>query len=180
MPIEAFEREFLKNTYGRVREVRATRRRLSWDAYFMNLALSAASRTTCDRGAQGCAIAKDNHILATGFGGSPPGFPHCDDDGHNLHKVTHRDGHSSEHCVNTIHAEDNAIIQVGVQGGGLKGSTLYCTMTPCFRCAMKIVRAGIVRVVCMFRYQEAEAGEKILEEGGVAFEYIQRDVQSYD
>ena len=179
MSIEEFEREFLRNTYGRVKKVRSAKRRLSWDAYFMSLALSAASRTTCDRGMQGCVIAKDNHILATGFAGSPPGFPHCDDEGHHIHGVRHGDGHISEHCVNTIHAEENAIIQAAVQGE-LKGSTLYCTMTPCFRCGMKIVRAGIVRVVCMFRYQEAEAGETVLVKGGVVFEYIQRDVQNYD
>ncbi len=66
---------------------------------------------TCNRGRGGCVIAKDKQILTTGYVGAAAGMPHCDEVGHEIHTVIDDDGTQSEHCVRTIHGEQNAIIQ---------------------------------------------------------------------
>ncbi len=108
-----------------------------------------AKRATCDRGKSGCLIVKDKRILCSGYVGSPPGFPHCDEAGHLLKKVINDDGSISRHCVRTIHAEQNAICQAAKYGIPLEGTTLYCTMEPCRVCAMLIISVGVKKVVWM-------------------------------
>ncbi len=61
--------------------------RPSWDEYFLNLMAEISKRATCDRGKSGCVIVRDRRIIATGYVGTPPGFPHCDEEGHLLKQV---------------------------------------------------------------------------------------------
>ena len=82
--------------------------RPTWDEYFMEVCRAIAKRATCDRGRSGCVIARDNQLLVTGYVGAPRGLPHCDDVGHQFKKVQHEDGTISQHCVRTVHAEQNA------------------------------------------------------------------------
>ena len=79
----------------------------SWDDYFMGITFQVAKRSTCDRAQVGAIIVKDRRILTTGYNGSPAGLPHCDEIGHLM-----VDGH----CVRTLHAEQNAIIQAALHG----------------------------------------------------------------
>jgi dCMP deaminase len=85
------------------------KQRPSWDKFFIEMLDTIAARSTCDRGKPACILVKDNHIISTGYAGSPPGLPHCDDAGHIIKTVTHEDGSQTEHCVRTVHAEQNAI-----------------------------------------------------------------------
>ena len=85
--------------------------RPSWDDYFLELADAASKRATCNRGKSGCVIVRDKQVLATGYVGSPTGLPHCDDVGHLLKKVIQEDGAVTDHCVRTVHSEQNAICQ---------------------------------------------------------------------
>src|SRR5574344_1127614 len=121
--------------------------RPSWDEYFMEIANAVSSRATCDRGKSGCVIVRDRQILVTGYVGSPKGLPHCDEVGHQMKKTVHEDGTTTEHCVRTVHAEQNAICQAAKLGIALQDSTLYCRMTPCRVCAMLIINCGITRVI---------------------------------
>jgi len=89
-------------------------KRPSWDDYFLELADAASKRATCSRGRSGCVIVRDNQVLATGYVGSPAGLPHCDDAGHLMKKVIQENGEISEHCVRTVHAEQNAIKEVSL------------------------------------------------------------------
>lgn len=154
-------------------------KRPSWDEYFMNLADTVAERATCDRGRSGCVIVKDRQILVTGYVGSPKGLPHCDEVGHLFRKVIHEDGHITQHCVRTVHAEQNAITQAAKRGIALEGSTLYCRMTPCRTCAMLIINCGIVRVVCQRRYHDCAESEEMFRQAGVKLEYFYNEVQQY-
>ena len=154
--------------------------RPSWDAYFMEVMDAVAKRATCDRGRSGCVIARDRQILVTGYVGSPPGLPHCDDVGHQIKKLVHEDGTETEHCMRTIHAEQNAICQAAKLGISLNGSTLYCRMTPCRTCAMLIISCGIERVVCQRRYHAAAESEAMFAQAGVALEYIHDELQEYE
>jgi len=127
-----------------------------WDAYFLDIMDKAAARATCDRGRAGCVITKNNHIIATGYVRSAIGDDHCDDAGHMMQKRLNADGSISEHCVRTIHAEQNAICQAALHGVSTNGVTLYCRMTPCPICAKMLINCGIIRVVCQRKYQRAE------------------------
>ena len=154
-------------------------RRPSWDEYFMEVANAIAKRATCDRGRSGCVIARDNQILATGYVGAPSGLPHCDEVGHQLKKLIHEDGSITQHCVRTVHAEQNAICQAARRGVSIEGATLYCRMTPCRTCAMMIINCGIVRVVCERRYHDGSESEGMFRQVGIKIEYVFDEVQKY-
>lgn len=154
--------------------------RPSWDDYFMEVAHAVSKRATCDRGRSGCVIARNKQILVTGYVGSPMGFAHCDDVGHHIKKVTHENGEVSEHCVRTVHAEQNAICQAAKLGISIEGATIYCRMTPCRTCAMLLINCGITRVVCERRYQQAQESEEMFENAGIALEYKYYETQEYE
>jgi dCMP deaminase len=114
------------------------RHRASWDEYFMAIAREVATRSTCDRKHVGAVIVRDKLILTTGYNGSVRGLPHCDDDGHLL-----EDGH----CVRTIHAEANAIVQAARNGVRIDAADIYVTASPCFGCFKLIANAGLRRII---------------------------------
>ena len=111
--------------------------RASWDEYFMAIALQVATRATCDRKHVGAVLARDRSILATGYNGSIRGLEHCDEAGHMM-----EDGH----CVRTIHAEANAIVQAARNGVRIDGASIYVTASPCWNCFKMIANAGVVRI----------------------------------
>ena len=110
----------------------------SWDEYFMRIAVEVASRATCDRKHVGAVIVRDKSILATGYNGSLTGLPHCDEEGHLMEEG---------HCVRTVHAEANAIVQAARNGVRIEGASIYVTASPCWGCFRLIVNAGIKRIV---------------------------------
>ena len=153
--------------------------RPSWDDYFLELANTASNRATCDRGKSGCVIVRDKQILATGYVGSPAGLPHCDDVGHLMKKVIQENGEISEHCVRTVHAEQNAICQAAKRGISIEGATIYTRMTPCRTCAMLLINCGIQRVVCERKYQLAEESEQLFVEASIKLVYKYDMQQEY-
>ncbi len=124
--------------------------RVSWDRYFMNIAREVATRSTCDRKHVGAVIVRDKTILSTGYNGSIRGLPHCDEAGHLM-----EDGH----CVRTIHAEVNAIVQAARHGVRIEGAGIYVTASPCWSCFKLLANAGIERIV----YGEFYRDERIFE-----------------
>ena len=70
--------------------------RPSWDEYFIEIMRTVSKRGTCDRGHASCVFVIDKQILVTGYAGSPVGFPHCDEVGHQLKKIIHEDGTIAE------------------------------------------------------------------------------------
>ena len=153
--------------------------RPSWDQYFINLIHEIGKRGTCNRGKSGSLITRDNRILTTGYVGSAPGMAHCDDEGHVIKKVIDDDGTEREHCVRTIHAEQNAICQAARHGISLKGGCLYCKMEPCRTCAQLIIAAGIVRVVAFRRYHAAADTRQLFENAGIALDVLIDEVEQY-
>jgi dCMP deaminase len=111
--------------------------RVDWDRYFMNIARVASSRATCHRKFVGAVIVRDRTILSTGYNGSIRGMPHCSDAGHLM-----EDGH----CIATIHAEMNAIIQSARNGTSIEGASIYITASPCWSCFKALANAGIQRI----------------------------------
>jgi len=132
--------------------------RPNWDDYFMAICRIVATRGTCDRLRAGAVLVKDKRIISTGYNGSPPGLPHCDGP----------EGHLMEegHCVRTIHAEHNAILQAALTpGASTTGSTLYLKFNPCIHCAKYIIAAGVKRVVLGKPYRAAQVAEYLAAAG---------------
>jgi dCMP deaminase len=153
--------------------------RPSWDEYFLKMADTVATRATCDRGRSGCVITRNKQILVTGYVGSPMGLDHCDDVGHLMKQTIHEDGHTTNHCVRTVHAEQNAITQAARRGIALEGATLYCRMTPCRTCAMLIINCGIKRVVCEKKYHAGGESEEMFAKVGIDLEFVSTEVMQY-
>jgi dCMP deaminase len=114
------------------------RPRASWDEYFMSIAQVVATRSTCPRKYVGAVLVRNRTILSTGYNGSIRGMPHCSDVGHMM---------EDNHCVATIHAEANAIIQAARNGVMIEGAGCYVTASPCWNCFKQLANAGIQRIV---------------------------------
>ena len=112
--------------------------RAGWDPYFMQIAQVVATRATCDRKHVGALLVRDRMILSTGYNGAIRGMPHCDEVGHLM---------ENGHCVATIHAEANAILQAAKNGVRIDGAHIYTTASPCWPCFKLIANAGLARIV---------------------------------
>ena len=154
--------------------------RPTWDEYFLNLVEAIGKRGTCDRGRAGAVIVSLGHtILATGYAGAPPGMPHCDEVGHMMRTVVDDQGNQSQHCVRTLHAEENAILQCAKDGIRLEGATIYCKMVPCYNCAMRILRVGIKRIVAHKRYHADEMSMDLYAKAGISVTVVENTVEQY-
>ena len=130
--------------------------RPSWDDYFMQITLQVARRSTCPRAAVGAVLVRDKRILTTGYNGAPRGLAHCTEAGCLM---------VNGHCVRTLHAEQNAIIQGALHGVDVSGSTIYVTHQPCLVCAKMVINAGIERVVYGGDYPDEIACAFMVEAG---------------
>ena len=139
--------------------------RLTLDQYFMNIAETVATRSTCLRHHVGAVIVRDKRIVSTGYNGSPSGLPHCLDVGCVRDQLNIPSGTHHETCRST-HAEQNTIIQAALHGISTKDSTIYVTHQPCVICARMIINAGIRRVVYGEEYPDTE-GLKLFASAGV-------------
>jgi len=153
--------------------------RPTWDEYFMEVVNAVSRRGTCDRGRTGCVIVKDRQILATGYVGSAAGDEHCDEAGHQYQKRLNSDGTVSEHCVRTVHAEQNAIAQAAKRGVAIDGATIYMKLESCPVCAKMLVNAGIKRVVCQQRYHNAQEARRVFKKCGITLEVLDDSVAEY-
>ena len=124
--------------------------RASWDEYFMSIAQVVATRSTCPRKYVGAVLVRNRTILSTGYNGSIRGMPHCSDVGHMMEEG---------HCVATIHAEANAIIQAARNGVMIEGATNYVTASPCWSCFKQLANAGVTRIC----YGEFYRDERIFD-----------------
>ena len=131
--------------------------RPKWDEYFLKLAMLSSERSTCLRMHCGCILVKDRFVLATGYNGSLPHQPHCDEVGCLI---------VDNHCVRTNHAEINALVQAAVHGVSIKGATAYITNMSCTTCSKALIAAGIKRVVVFSDYHDTLA-IKFYNESGV-------------
>jgi dCMP deaminase len=142
--------------------------RVSWDEYFMNIAEVVASRSTCDRKFVGAVIVRDKTILSTGYNGSIRGLPHCSEAGHMM---------ENDHCVATIHAEVNAIIQAARNGVMINGATLYVTASPCWNCFKQIANAGLMRICYGEFYRDARIFE-VAKQLGIDLAHVPSHVRA--
>ncbi|GEL78341.1 ComE operon protein 2 [Tenuibacillus multivorans] len=145
--------------------------RISWDQYFMSQSQLLALRSTCERLAVGATIVREKRVIAGGYNGSVSGSVHCIDEGC---KVI--DGH----CVRTIHAEINAILQCAKFGVPTEGAEIYVTHFPCLNCTKTIIQSGIKKIYYAHDYKNHPYAIELLKESGVEFEQVELDYLHID
>lgn len=144
--------------------------RPSYDEYFMEMAYVVSKRSTCIRRKVGAILAKDKHILSTGYNGAPKGLKHCSEIGCLREKLDIPSGHRHELCRG-LHAEQNAIIQAAVFGISIKDSILYCTNTPCIVCVKMLINAGVKEIVFQGDYPD-DLAKKMINESKINIRQI--------
>ena len=144
---------------------------LSWDEYFMGVAMLSGMRSKDPHSQVGACIASaDNKILSMGYNGFPKG---CDDDEY----PWNRDGdvYDSKYAYVT-HSELNAILNY--RGGSLDGTKLYVTLFPCNECCKAIIQAGIKTVIYdCDKYADTPsviASKRMMKASGVTFQKYHR------
>ena len=148
---------------------------ISWDEYFMGVAMLAARRSKDPSTQVGaCIVSQDNIIISTGYNGMPKG---CSDD----EFPWERSGSETEtKYPYVVHAELNAILNAN--GRDLRGSKLYVALFPCNECAKAIIQSGVREVVYLSdKYKDTMgnlASKKMLDAAGVKYTRLQSRVES--
>jgi len=145
--------------------------RITWDQFFMAQSHLLALRSTCVRLAVGATIVRDKRIIAGGYNGSISGGDHCIDNG--CYVV-------DNHCVRTIHAEMNALLQCAKYGIGANGADLYVTHFPCLPCTKSIIQSGISRLYYAQDYKNNPYAVELLETAGVEVFHVPFDERKID
>ena len=146
---------------------------ISWDEYFMGIAMLAAKRSKDPNTQVGaCIVSRDNIIISTGYNGMPKG---CSDDEYPWERV----GEETKYPY-VVHAELNAILNAN--GRDLRGSRIYVALFPCNECAKAIIQSGIRQIVYLSdKYKDTMgnlASKKMLDAAGVTYTRLQSRVQS--
>jgi dCMP deaminase len=148
------------------------------DEYFLKIASVVAERSTCRRHHIGAVAVRNKHILATGYNGAPSGAKDCLELGCLRDEMKIPSGTRHEICRG-IHAEQNVIIQAGLHGVSLEGSTVYCTHTPCVLCAKMLVNAKIERFVSFGSYND-DTFVRLFREAGIRVDIRERPSSRID
>ena len=140
---------------------------LSWDEYFMGVAMLTAGRSKDPNTQVGaCIVSPENIIISTGYNGMPKG---CSDDTF----PWARTGEETKYPF-VVHAELNAILNAN--GRDLRGSRLYVALFPCNECAKAIIQSGVREVLYLSdKYADSPAtiaSKRMMDAAGVKYTQI--------
>lgn len=138
-------------------------KRIAWHQYFMAQAHLVALRSTCTRLMVGAVVIREKRIIASGYNGSVADGSHCIDDGCYI---------VEGHCVRTVHAEANALLQCAKFGVPTNETEMYVTHFPCLHCTKQIIQAGISKVYYANDYRNNELAIQLFKESNVAVEKV--------
>lgn len=141
---------------------------ISWDEYFMGVAMLSALRSKDPNTQVGaCIVSPNNKILSMGYNGFPTG---CSDDDFPWNRESGDDDIENKYFYST-HSELNAILNY--RGGSLEGCKIYVTLFPCNECAKAIIQCGIKEIVYRDdKYADTpavKASKRMLEAAGVKY-----------
>lgn len=144
----------------------------------MQIAHLVATRATCPRLSVGAVIVLDRRILATGYNGAPRGLPHCPEGGptNDWPVGCLRAGH----CIRSLHAEQNALLQAALIGVSCDGATIYVTNQPCNSCAKMLINGGIQRVIYEGDYPDPFSLELFRDSKMEVFRYVGDSLEEVD
>ncbi|AUJ30019.1 ComE operon protein 2 [Liquorilactobacillus hordei] len=141
-------------------------KRIPWNQYFMMQAVLLSLRSTCERLSVGAILVRDKRVIAGGYNGSVSGDEHCIENGCYL-----VDGH----CVRTIHAEMNAVLQCAKFGVATDGAEVYVTDFPCLQCTKMLLQSGIKKICYLRNYHNDEYALKLMKLKNVEVEQVKLD-----
>ncbi|MRH43061.1 ComE operon protein 2 [Aquibacillus halophilus] len=145
--------------------------RISWDQYYMAQSHLLALRSTCERLMVGATIVRDKRIIAGGYNGSVSGSIHCIDEGCYV---------IEGHCVRTIHAEINALLQCAKFGVATDGAEMYVTHFPCLQCCKSIIQSGIQTVYYANDYKNHPYAIDLFRDAGINVQKVILEQVSVD
>lgn len=145
--------------------------RIPWNQYFMAQAVLLSLRSTCTRLEVGATLVKDRRIIAGGYNGAVSGDNHCID--HGCYVV---DGH----CIRTIHAEMNALLQCAKLGISTDGAEIYVTHFPCLHCTKAILQAGIKKIYYLHDYHNDPYAIELIQKLGVEIQQVELDPKYFE
>ena len=146
-------------------------KRISWNQYFMAQSHLLALRSTCTRLSVGATIVRDKRIIAGGYNGSIVGGVHCIDEGCYV---------IDNHCVRTIHAEMNALLQCAKFGVPTAEAEIYVTHFPCLQCCKAIIQSGIKAVYYAQNYKNHPYAIEMFRQADVKVEQEELDEMIID
>ncbi|WP_414042880.1 ComE operon protein 2 [Macrococcus animalis] len=138
--------------------------RIQWKEYFMAQSQLLALRSTCTRLSVGATIVKENRVIAGGYNGSVSGEVHCIDEGCYV---------ENGHCIRTIHAEMNALLQCSKMGVSTEGADIYVTHFPCIHCTKSIIQSGIKKIYYAHNYKNHPYAIELLQKANIETEKIE-------
>lgn len=138
-------------------------KRISWQQYFIAQASVVSLRSTCTRLNVGAVIVRKNRIIASGYNGSVDDSSHCIDEGCYI---------VDNHCVRTVHAEMNAILQCARFGVATEGTEMYVTHFPCLHCTKHIIQSGVNKIYYEADYKNDPLAIQLLKEANVEVEQV--------
>ena len=148
---------------------------ISWDEYFMGVAILASKRSKDPNTQVGACIVDDSkRILSTGYNGFPYG---CEDDEFPWERSGEKETDTKYPYV--VHAELNAILNA--RGKNLSGSTVYVVLFPCNECAKAIIQSGVKEVIYLSdKYADTlgtMASKRMLDAAGVKYSQLQTGME---
>ena len=148
-----------------------TDHRISWDEYFMSQAVLLSLRSTCTRLEVGATLVKDKRIIAGGYNGAVSGDVHCIDEG--CYMV---DGH----CIRTLHAEINALVQCAKLGISADQSEIYVTHFPCLNCTKALLQAGVRKIHYLHDYNNDTYARELIARVGSSVHQVTLDPKYFE
>ncbi len=116
----------------------ASEQEMTKHEYICQIVETVANKSSCNKRKVGAIFINDEYeILATGYNQSPKGFPNCNNNNCFI----------NQKCFNTIHAEQNAIVQAAKRGVALKNSSIYVTLFPCIECCKLLINLNIKNII---------------------------------
>lgn len=137
--------------------------RIPWNQYFMSQTLLISMRSSCSRLSVGAVIVRDRRVISAGYNGSVSGDVHCSEIGC---KVV--DGH----CIRTVHAEVNTIIQCAKSGVLTEGADIYVSHFPCLQCTKLIIQAGIKNLFYLYDYNNNDYAIELLNHSNIQIKKV--------
>ena len=141
----------------------------------MQIAHLVKTRATCPRRQVGAVIVRDKRIVATGYNGAPSGLSHCPPGGpeNDWPNGCMRAGH----CIRSLHAEQNCLLQAAKIGVACEGTTMYVTCQPCNACAKMLLNAGVTKVIYEGDYPDEFSLELFREANLEVFRFVEDRVE---
>lgn len=131
--------------------------RPSWDDTFFEIAQVVSKRSKDPHTKVGACLVKNGRVIGIGYNGEPREYNY------------EFNWNTSEKYDYVIHAEMNCILNAVYNGAGnsIKDSEIYLTLSPCNKCILMLIQAGVKKVYYLKEYKDFELTKKIADNADI-------------